>query len=158
MSYLDPGGKSGAMEGDRCNRKAVYKPYCDRFHHKLIQQLWNNSSRPLGLVVKRITSMTYKSANDKIARSIRAEGIPFYRGSFCWRHRVHDTSSTNIRHQKAKVNFWVTAIIIPNDWPVAVVVHTLSEYRISVNSTCTKKVFIMFTRSLRSGFVCKRSA
>ena len=75
MSYLDPGGKSGAMEGDRCNRKAVYKPYCDRFHHKLIQQLWNNSSRPLGLVVKRITSMTYKSANDKIARSIRAEGI-----------------------------------------------------------------------------------
>lgn len=77
MSYLDPGGKSGAMEGDRCNRKAVYKPYCDRFHHKLIQQLWNNSSRPLGLVVKRITSMTSESANDKIARSIRAEGILF---------------------------------------------------------------------------------
>ena len=34
-------------------------------------------SCPLGLVVKRITSMTFESANDKIARSIRAEGILF---------------------------------------------------------------------------------
>ena len=32
-------------------------------------------SSPLGLVVKRITSTTFESANDKIARSIRAEGI-----------------------------------------------------------------------------------
>jgi hypothetical protein len=33
-------------------------------------------------VVKRITSMTSESANDKIARSIRAEGILFVRHLF----------------------------------------------------------------------------
>jgi hypothetical protein len=54
------------------------------FLHKLIQQHWNNSTGPLGLVVKRITSMTSESANDKIARSIRAEGILFCRASFCF--------------------------------------------------------------------------
>jgi hypothetical protein len=59
---------------------------------------------PLGLVVKRITSMTSESANDKIARSIRAEGILFAGQPFCRRHRVHD-ASTN-KHQTHKSKFW----------------------------------------------------
>jgi hypothetical protein len=67
------GGRVRPVQTFWCDITTTFQPPS----HKSIQQHWNNSTGPLGLVVKRITSMTSESANDKIARSIRAEGILF---------------------------------------------------------------------------------
>jgi hypothetical protein len=60
---------------------------------------------PLGLVVKRITSMTSESANDKIARSIRAEGILFCRASFCFGLK-RITNYSGVEITRSLVRFW----------------------------------------------------
>lgn len=117
-----------------------------------LEQLEIRISCPLGLVVKRITSMTFESANDKIASSILAEGILFAGGTDSATH--HKTTMRKMKQiLLVHSNHHPECLLRRGSYSHLPSLHF--ECRVLVNGICTKKATILFTRSQRPGPECK---